>query len=126
MIARGITPDELDKAATEAGVLLDNPRKEGRGTRFTLRLAGELWRRYSPSGRKVAAVCFHGHARFMQEVFAINPETTLITAMERFDGVEEFTQNACAVGERNAGSMYQPSAYAELCRCDGSLAEAKI
>lgn len=130
MQVRGLTESDIRAAALDAGVRLVNFRPQGRGFAFTLGLQGELWRRlshehpnwtnrngtpYKP--RKIAAVCFHGHAAFMQRVFDANPDAVIISAMARFDGVAAFQAEACNVGERNVGSDYYPQEYNRACTC---------
>lgn len=123
MQVRGLDQQQLEQAATDTGLRLVNFRPQGRGFAFTLGLEGELWRRRAPSGRKVAAVCYHGHAAFMQRVFQLNQDAVLISAQVRYDGRADFVAKACEVGQRMFG---QATTYAELCDCTGSLAEAKV
>lgn len=126
MIARGIDREGLEAAALESGVRLVNLRPQGRGFAFTLGLQGELWRRRGHSGRKIAAVCYHGHAAFMRELFARAPEAVLVSAQARYDGVRDFQAKACGVGEREIGSAFQPMQYSEACDCAGELAGANL
>lgn len=126
MQIRGLTEQQLETAATDVGVCLVNVRRAGRGFAFTLGLTGELWRRRGHSGRKVAAVCYHGHAAFMQRVFDANPEAVIISAMSRFDGVRDFQNRACLIGERNIGSLMRPLEYNAACDCEGALREARV
>ncbi len=130
MEVRGLTLDQLTSAATDAGVELQNvrpKRQDGTSHLLTLRLTGELWRRLSPNtGRKIAAVCYHGYTAFMQRVFDTNPDATIISVKQRFDGQRDFQMNACGVGEQNAGSYASPVSYSEACACEGSLAEARV
>lgn len=119
----------LEEAAINVGVRLVNLRPSGSGYAFTLGLQGELWRRrgprsfYGKPGKRIAAVCYHGHAAFMRELFALAPAATLISIMERFDGVEDFKAKACNVGEKRAGPH---ETYGELCDCVGDLTLATI
>ncbi len=124
MQVRGLDQQQLEQAATDTGVRLVNFRPQGRGFAFTLGLEGELWRRRSPSGRKVAAVCYHGHAAFMQRVFQLNQDAVLISAQVRYDGRVDFVAKACDVGQRTFDR--KGTTYAELCDCTGSLAEARV
>ncbi len=130
MEVRGLNLGQLESAATDTGAELYNvrqKRQDGMGHAFVIRPLGELFRKYTPhTGRKVWAVCYHGHAAFMQRVFDINPDATIISAMERFDGVQDFREKACDVGDQNVGSSYQPAYFSTACKCDGALAEARV
>lgn len=126
MIVRGLNRDQLEAAAIDSGVRLVNLRaqnKRGDSFAFTLGLQGELWRRRGwPTldgrpGRRIAAVCFHGHAAFMQRVFNASPAAVVISKLARFNGVEAFQREACAVGEQNIGSTYRPLYLNEACTC---------
>ena len=129
MEVRGLTLDQITSAATDTGVELYNvrqKRRDGTSHAFVIRPLGELFRKFSPPGRRVWAVCYHGHAAFMQRVFDINPEATLISMMERFNGRADFQDKACAVANHNVGSAYQPADFGNACKCAGALAEARV
>lgn len=126
MIVGNTTQEQIEKAALQSGVRLVNFRKQGRRFAFTLGLNGELWRRRGSSGRRVASVCFHGHAAFMQHVFEAVPDALIKSMMATYNGVQDFQQEACKTGNRNVGSMMQPLAYTEACDCSGKLAEGVV
>lgn len=106
MIARGVTQEQLEQAATEAGVDVGRRlRPEGRGFRFTLSLIGERYRRRSHRGRRIAAVCYHGHYAFMEALFRQVPTAVIVSALARYDSVESFRRKA-------------PASYDEACFCE--------
>lgn len=107
----------LGKAANEAGVILNNLRTDGNGFRFTLALDGERYRRLSHMGKKVAAVCWHGHREFMLNLFTYEPNAKLVTAMATYDGVDEFCFKATDTGFKNIGSIAKPMKYIDACTC---------
>lgn len=121
MIARNVTRDELQQAAAYAGVDVDrslraNPK--GRGFMFTLAPVNGRYQRRGHTGRRVHAVCYHGHFAFMDALYRLAPDAVLITAMQRYDGAEDFRRKAGAVAERNIGSMMQPLDYGDACDCE--------
>ncbi len=117
MIARGMTAAELGDAAQAVGVRLQNVRPNGTGTAFTLALDGERYRRRSHTGRKIAAVCWHGHYDFFREVYTQNEEATIITAQARYNNRADFEYSAETTGDNNIGSMVEPMAYRDACDC---------
>ena len=126
MIAGNVTLAQIESAALQAGVRLVNVRPQGRRWAFTLGLLGELWRRLGCTGRRIAYVCFHGHARFMQELFALEPAALIITKLERYDGVEQFQRLACEVGQTNIGNAHAPLELEQACGCTGDQAAAMV
>ncbi len=117
MIVRNATETTIRQAAGAAGVDLNNFRPQGRGFAFTLGLVGETWRRRSHLGRRVAAVCWHGHRAFMQTLFHYAPNARLKSAAVQYDGHLEFWAKHNATGDRNIGSMMEPMAYRDACDC---------
>jgi hypothetical protein len=61
--------------------------------------------------RRCWAVDWHGHWAFMEEVFRLDPDATIKTAIATYEGLEGFYATAPATGARNIGSMMQPLAY---------------
>ena len=88
MIARHVDTATLKNAATTVGAVIYNQSKDPR--RFVLRPApGCHFRRTSASffrqGRRVHAVCWHGHRDFFRAVFAQEPHAVFVTALARYD-----------------------------------------
>ena len=88
--------------------------------------ASKRWQRVSlsPFGentdgsrRKVAAVCWHGHYRFMSEVFARFPRAKIATGHATYNGRAEFVARAEATGDVNRGAPIAPVAYRDACTC---------
>lgn len=118
MIARNVTRDQIAEAAQAVGVTTDIGRK-GKGWTFTLSLCSDKkYQRRGHTGRKVNAVCWHGHRDFMEHLFAAQPDATLISAMARYDGAADFRHQAEHTGERNIGSQAQPLQYRDACDCN--------
>jgi hypothetical protein len=128
MIIRHITLEQLQQAADAAGVRLvgphteHRPRKEGRGFRCRLGLIGEQYRRLGHTGRRVNAVCWHGHYAFMAALFALAPDAVIITASARYDGSGAFNREVGRYDggrayNQNIGSQFRPLTYGDACTC---------
>lgn len=68
--------------------------------------------------RLVWAVCWHGHYRFMSEVFARFPNARIMTSHATYNGAEEFDANAEATGDVNRGAPIAPMAFRDACTCE--------
>lgn len=126
--------DELDIAPEIARQV---PRRDGRAQiDFTLKLTGERWRRRSHQGRRIAAVCWHGHYAFMAAIFAADPDAELRTGIPDPDagrtpagamrtmiyrGAAGFAAKAPGTADRNIGSEFEPMTYGDACDCNGTL-----
>lgn len=135
---------DLQKIASEIGVSIDQsgnsqpsigkPISRGRnaGTRlFTLVLRPDRTTRdadgncrhqresagYGSQGRKVHAVCWHGHADFMTLVFQRDPSARIETGIATYAGRDDFLANYLETAWRNIGAMIAPVAMASACRC---------
>ena len=91
-------------------------RRDGRMQHtFTIRpaLGDETYRKVSArTGRRIWAVCWHGHFQFMAELFDIDPHARIRSAMARYDGRDEFYRLAGDTRWLNVGSHTFP-AYAD-------------
>lgn len=115
----------LYHAAEAVGVRLNNIRNaNARGTRiaFVLRLGpAKLYQRLSPTGRRVAAVCWHGHAAFFRELFRLDPRVEVRSSWvggPTHYTAENFEHTYPSTGDANIGSMYAPMAYRDACDYD--------
>lgn len=57
---------------------------------------------------------YYAHYAFMDEVFQANPEAKIISAMETYDGYDEFKEKAPGVAHRQVGSMMYPVSYGDM------------
>jgi len=123
MIARGWSGLDLENAADTVGVQLYNVRTKGKGVAFVLRpLDGsEQWRRRSNTGRRIWAVCWHGHRAFMRVLFALNGEGVIISTHARYDGRRDFEQSHSWTGDKNIGSHFNPMSFRDACDCHAEL-----
>ena len=124
MLIRGLTQEQLQDAASKAKVTLYEINCNGTGFRFQLKPfptndGRNYWQRYNHTHeRKVWAVCWHGHKAFYDEVFKINPGATIITAIARYNGEQNYQETFGATGDKNIGSMMEPCAYRDACDYD--------
>lgn len=69
--------------------------------------------------RWTGAVCFHGHKRFMDEIFKRNPDAVIVTMLARYAGRADFEAKWSGVGMGQHGPAYQGTQYREACNCYG-------
>lgn len=97
-------------------------RRDGRFI-YDVRLfpIGEKYRRIGRSGRRVNAVCFHGHYAFLEALLKKDPAAEVSSAMlprRRFYTVKEVLRDhAENIAYTNVGSIYYPAYYVYLCDC---------
>ena len=102
------------------------PDRTGNFLNFTLtvRKSANAGGRRSATGRKVAAACWHAHRDIMAELFRINPQALLVTALTRYDGAADFYETFESTGDGNIGSIAQPLAMRDACECDDCYGDA--
>ena len=95
------------------------PEINGNFLQFTLTVtkSADKGGRRSNTGRKIAALCWHGHRDIMRALFAAYPNALLITAMARYDGRADFLDTYMATGRVNLGSIAAPLAARDACEC---------
>jgi hypothetical protein len=130
-----LTPDQIREVAAEIGVKIHSDwygggiTRDGRAWRFRLALnsdvpkkeSGYKYQRTSASafheGRRVAAVCWHGHRDFMLALYARDPEARIKTAWADYRGVRDFAEKFGNTGYRNVGSLMYPMFAKDICTC---------
>lgn len=130
----GANEQEIRAAAKAVGVELfgwpnGHVSQDGRALRFRLSVDrtqprgenGELpYQRISQSrmsgirGRRIAAVCWHGHRDFMRALFRTNPEARIKTALADYRGSEDFERKFS--GTYGNGNSYNLD-YGQACTC---------
>ena len=143
----GASEADIREAARLAGVAIfsDYSRsgvfRDGRALRCRLALGSERqeyagertesgrkikpplkWQRRSTSPfhseRRVSAVCWHGHFRFMSALYALAGDNVRIqTAFADYRSREDFYDKAPETGYRNIGSQVFPTQAREACYC---------
>ena len=114
----------LEDAARKHGVRLENPGTVGRRFRFTLRpIAGQPnpYQRISASafgnGRRVAAVCWHGHRDVLRAAFERLPMMQVQAGSVVYRGAEHFEETYRDTADRNIGSQMRPVYWPDACTC---------
>lgn len=102
----------VEAAARSIGVEVSPIRERGRALQFTLRLgASREYQRRSPRGRRIAAVCWHGHRDFFRTLFWMAPAAKVSTAQtRRLPRGERFYT-------RETFSLWEPARYSDCCDC---------
>lgn len=139
MKIKGVTEAEIVAIADYLGFQFTNLRHEGNYTLGVLRMATNIgrkgWRKAPPEALRYrkkgfytmsrgsdayggnGAVCFHGHKKFMEGVFAINKDAIIRTKMAAYLGRESFESQWPHVQRSNMGSMFMPVEYGDACNC---------
>ena len=141
MIASNVTRETLENAAAEIGVSVDVRTLSGSGLRHRVKVsplvgpsaytasgrrkrgpAGDAkYQRESASlynaGARVHAVCWHGFRDFFRAVFKVCPDARFKTALDVWNGSDDFEARFRDSGQVNAGSPMAPIAHAAACRC---------
>ena len=126
MTVTGITSaDVLYQAARAVEVDIrecQSLNRRGSRYRFTLKLGpSKAYRRLSRSGRKVSAVCWHGHAVFFRQLFALAPTAEIRSNWaggRTHYTAENFEHTFGATGGANIGNQMAPIAYRDACDYD--------
>jgi len=147
MIAAKVTAEVLRQAAESIGVRADINTINQNGTRHRVKLYPDAWedpenaltpggnrrkdergnRKYQrisasayQNDRRVHAVCWHGFRDYFRAVYRLTPGAVFSTAVDRWQGSEDFEARYKASGHRNVGSQMAPRCAAEVCACPES------
>lgn len=72
---------------------------------------------YFSGGRKVHAVCWHGHADFMTLVYRADRTARIETGIATYADSADFQARYRETASRNIGAPIAPVAMASACRC---------
>jgi hypothetical protein len=130
MLGYHVNEATLIQAATTVGVrIIEYRHTSGTACRFRLGLEpdrkyGRTSASYFNMGRRVAAVCWHGHREFFRALFAIQPEARVQTAKtktfapgQRFYTADNF-ESIYRQSDGNIGSQLAPVNYSDACHCN--------
>lgn len=117
----------LEDIARESDVSIDpSPIGLAVSTRIYL-LPAKRWQRVSSSAfsysealgrnRLVNAVCWHGHYRFLSELFKRFPNARVKSALSDWRSAADFAMRAEESGYTNVGSQFMPMQAREACLC---------
>jgi hypothetical protein len=131
MNAWGITIAEARQIANNRGLRVDGQdMTPGRGgvsrCSFTLKLDTDSRREdgslpyqrvsLSGNGRRVAAVCWHGHRDIMRDLFQLHPDARLKSALADYRGAQDFEEKHLDTqGSTNHWNV--GLSYGEACVC---------
>jgi hypothetical protein len=93
--------------------------REINAVQFTLKVADSrgVGARRSWSGRRTVSACWHAHRDVMIDIFELNPNANLKTAMAHYKNKESFYDLYPGTGGKNIGSQFQPAYAEDLCDC---------
>ena len=126
MRLKNVTESQLRKIVDQVNVQYDGnikfkrePEQIGNFLHFTFTVekSADHGGRRSNSGRKIAALCWHGHRDIMLDIFAQHPDAILVSAAARYDGQNDFMQKFPATGRQNIGSYFEPMDRQHACEC---------
>lgn len=120
MIAYGVPMADLHTIANKVDARLFEADVRGKGVKFTLRPTGDKFRKVNPiSGRRIFAICWHGHYEFFAELFRAFPEARVKTQNATYNGAQEFAEKAedtdTSVGPM--GNVYGSFNQSDCCKC---------
>ena len=114
--------ENIEQAANDNGITLQELRPNPRGRGFLLRLKLGPTKKYQRLNhkltRKVAAVCWHGHRDFMRSLFELEPTAKIDSSFAKYHGVEDFESRFEATYKHKIGSIMEPRYYGDACQCD--------
>lgn len=118
------TEQDVRAAAEEVGLAIHSDwsgsgiQKDGRALRFRLALGADKDHyRSIKRGRRIAAVCWHGHRDFFRALYRRSPDARIKTALADYRGSDGFEAAFPATGHTNVGSWAQPEAASDACAC---------
>jgi hypothetical protein len=131
MLARNVSAWDIARAAVAVGVTTSDILPSGpNALRFRLLPAAGVaqYRRRAPqTGRRVHAICWHGHRDFFRALFKLAPAARVQTARtrefapgSRYYTAENF-ERLYLETDGNIGSAYQPTRYSSACDCQVGL-----
>lgn len=118
----------LCSIANDLGIDVRPGAGRGNYAGFTLRPRGGSDRfRLRRHGRRVAAVCYHGHKFLLDRVFARYPDAIIRSSIKPcdvapggrlvYDGASDYQAKAWDLAGINIGSTYQPLEWSQACDC---------
>jgi hypothetical protein len=96
------------------GLRPDKSTRNGEGDYLYQRVSSNIM---FSEGRRVFAVCWHGHRDFMQEVFRRDPDARIKTAMADYRGAADFEAKYHETAYWQVGAPIAPVFAAEVCKC---------
>lgn len=93
--------------------------KRGDRVRFTLKVKDVRNKPGARMGheRRINAACWHLNRDLYVEIFKLNPDARIKTALATYNGWQDFLDSYPETGEANIGSYYNPLYMSEACNC---------
>jgi hypothetical protein len=131
LITDKLTLDDVKQIAAGIGIQIYESRNNGIATKgrhegklrmtFSLRpLTREFYRVNSHTGRRIWAVCWHGHYKFLDNIFARDPDACVKSGLDVtviYNGRAEFLTLAPDTYYSQIGSQMYPRVIGEDCEC---------
>ncbi len=126
MKLKGLAENELVAALNHANTMHEwnlefnrHPERKGNFLHFTLRVrdSSKAGAKRSVSGRRLTAACWHAHRDVMRMIFAVNPDALLVTALARYEGLDDFERKFPDTGDLNIGTVFDPLYLSDACLC---------
>lgn len=124
MQAWNTTEADIRASADEVGLAIHSDwsghgvTRVGRALQFRLGLGADKEHyRSIKRGRRIAAVCWHGHRDFMRALYRRSPDMRLKTALADYRGADGFERAFPDTGRVNVGSAFEPQAAQDACEC---------
>ena len=120
MKVKNATKEQLSQALDnvnkrfDGNINIDISKKIGNFLQFRLGVESSKapGARRSPSGRRIAAACWHAHGFFFEELFEIAPMAE-VRALDRI-----ITVDGGNWIDWNIGSVYAPCRFSTACECE--------
>ena len=85
--------------------------------RFVPRFSADKYGRLSHSGRRIKALCWHGHRDLFRFLFQARADLEIRTARATYKGLDGFEAEYPATGDHNIGMQCNPVRYKDACEC---------
>jgi hypothetical protein len=119
---KGISAEQMERIAEDIAVRVQIREDRGNFLRVRLFPLRDHFRRTSASyfnpGRRVNAVCWHGHLAFFREVYRVSPDAVIHTAMASYRSSEDLERDKWDSYDKNVGPQIAPVAYGDVCLCN--------
>ena len=121
MKARGISTDQIESIVENMGIRLkDGFEKRGRFVQFGIRAKDgrSAYARRGFSGRRTAAICWHGWEKFVEELFDAGANK-VVTMLGTWESKQGFHSDLRRLSNINMGSEFNPQYLIEMeCNCN--------
>lgn len=122
MKVKGIVLSELETALARTNAVYDGnlklvddrPYRGGMQFRLGVHNSRKYGARVSASGRHIPSASWEAHRDLFREIFKLNPEAVIYTALATYKGSADFEQKFPATAYKQVGSMMNPGFFRDL------------